>query len=133
MNPLVEKGKLYYLASPYSKYHLGINAAFQHVAKLSADLLRAGITVYSPVAHTHPISQYGHIDPYNHDIWLPFDSVMIDVCHGALVARLNGWDQSYGVKWEIEQFVKAGKPVIHLEVLTTWDGHPRFTDYDDGV
>ena len=47
-------GALAYLATPYSKYPAGLQQAFVDAAKLAALLLRSGMNVYSPIAHTHP-------------------------------------------------------------------------------
>lgn len=47
---------LVYLATPYSKYPRGIEAAFVDASRLAACLVRLGISVYSPIAHTHPIA-----------------------------------------------------------------------------
>ncbi len=108
-------GLLAYLATPYSKYHLGISQAFIDAAKLAARLMLSGIKVYSPIAHTHPIATYGRIDPHDHAIWLPFDEAMMTVCNTLIVAHMEGWDQSFGISCEIEFFEKARKPIFDLD------------------
>jgi hypothetical protein len=117
--------KLLYLATPYTKYPGGIEAAFIAACKLAAKLLQAGAKVYSPIAHTHPIALHGGINPLDHDIWLPFDSAMMTLADGLLVGQLPGWSESKGVLHEIDVFRKAGKPMhfvftdnITLEPLT---------------
>ena len=50
---------LVYLATPYSKFPGGIQAAFIDAACIAARLLRAGVKVYSPITHTHPIGRVG--------------------------------------------------------------------------
>ena len=106
--------RLGYLATPYSKYPGGIDAAFHAAAMLAARLLRAGYVAYSPIAHTHPIAMHGGIDPLAHAIWLPFDAEMMRVCDALLVATLPGWDESRGVREEISCFEQARKPVYLL-------------------
>jgi nucleoside 2-deoxyribosyltransferase len=106
---------LAYLATPYSKFPDGIEAAFIAASKLTAQLLRAGIKVYSPIAHTHPVAIHGDIDPHDHAIWMPFDQAMMDVCDSLIVAHLPSWETSKGVAIEIEVFEKAGKPIFDLE------------------
>lgn len=110
--------KLAYLATPYSKYFLGIEAAFVHAAEIAARLLKAGVRVYSPIAHTHPLAVYGHLDPLDHSIWIPFDEAMMNAADALIVARMRGWDESYGVKHEIEFFAQAHKPIIHIDPVT---------------
>src|ERR1700686_5471517 len=48
--------KLCYLATPYTQYRDGIEAAFVQAASLAGRLLQARSFVYSPIAHTHPIA-----------------------------------------------------------------------------
>ena len=110
--------RLCYLATPYTKYHLGIEVAFVHAAEVSARLLQRGVRVYSPIAHTHPLAVYGKIDPLDHSIWLPFDEAMMDAADCLIVARMKGWDESYGVKHEIEFFAREKKPIIHIDPVT---------------
>jgi hypothetical protein len=109
---------LYYLGSPYSKYPNGINAAFRDVAQLAARLLMKGYIVYSPIAHTHPIAIYGGINPLDHKIWLPFDQKMIVVCDAMIVARMDGWKDSFGIGEEIKMFEAAGKPIYDVDPAT---------------
>lgn len=105
---------LVYLATPYSKYPLGIERAFIDAAALAARLMLASVKVYSPIAHTHPLATYGKIDPYNHTVWLPFDEAIMQVCAALVVAQMDGWRESYGVRHEIEFFTTACKPVFYL-------------------
>jgi hypothetical protein len=104
----------WYLATPYSKYPEGLEAAFALACGQAALFARAAVPVYSPIAHTHPIAAIGEIDPYDHKIWLPFDEPMMHAAHGLIVLMADSWQQSYGMKVEIEQFKAAGKPVIYM-------------------
>jgi hypothetical protein len=104
----------WYLATPYSKYPRGIEAAFVDAAIQASILIKAGIRVYSPIAHTHPVATFGNIDPYDHAIWLPADKPFMDAACGLIVCKLPGWDVSFGIGEEIKLFAAAGKPVIHM-------------------
>lgn len=110
--------RLCYLATPYSKYKAGINTAFAEAARIAALLLTTGVRVYSPIAHTHPLAIYGNLDPLDHSIWLPFDEAMMEAADCLIVARMDGWDESFGIKHEIEFFQREGKPVIHIDPVT---------------
>lgn len=105
----------WYLATPYSKYHLGIEEAFRDACRQTALLIRAGVPTFSPIAHTHPIAIHGDIDPFAHEIWLPADRPMMDAARGLIVCKMDGWAQSYGVRVEIQTFEAAGKPVVYME------------------
>lgn len=109
---------LVYLATPYSKYIGGIEHAFIAAAALAGRLLQRGISVYSPIAHTHPIAIHGRIDPLDHSIWLPFDEAMMKASSALLVAQMSGWNESKGILHEIKFFAEAGKPVFYLDTVT---------------
>ena len=104
----------YYLASPYSKFPGGIDAAFEEVCREAALLVRAGVPVYSPIAHTHPVAIHGDIDPFDHNIWLEADRTFMEAAKGMILCRMEGWETSYGIGKELEYFQAAGKPVIHM-------------------
>lgn len=110
-----ERTPFWYLATPYSKYPGGIEAAFILACQAAADLIEAGVRVYSPIAHTHPIAVYGHIDPYAHDIWLPADAPFMEAAFGLIVLRAPGWGESYGIGEEIKVFSAAGKPIVYMD------------------
>jgi len=104
----------YYLASPYSKFATGIEQAWIDVCKQAAILIEAGIPVYSPIAHTHPIAVHGGIDPYAHAIWLPADLPLMQGAKGLIICMMQGWEESYGISEEIKEFEKAGKQIIFM-------------------
>ena len=105
----------WYLASPYSKYPEGTQAAFEMACGQAGLLIRAGVPVFSPIAHSHPISEHGGINPLDHDIWLPADKPFMDAARGCIVVMADGWQESYGVKFEIDTFYHAGKPFVFMQ------------------
>jgi hypothetical protein len=109
---------LAYLATPYSKWALGLEDAFIQAAKLAARLLTSGIKVYSPIAHTHPLAIYGNLDPLDHSIWLPFDEAMMTAAATLIVAHMDGWDTSRGIAHEIAFFERTEKPIFDLDPLS---------------
>jgi hypothetical protein len=113
MTPIIRDYKLCYLATPYSKWPTGIHNAFVAASALAAKLMRDGVKVYSPIAHTHPLAIYGNIDALDHSIWLPFDESMMRVSEALLVAQMPGWKTSRGIAHEIDFFEKLARPV-HL-------------------
>lgn len=109
---------LLYVGTPYTRYKGGIEPAFVDACKLTARLVQAGVNVYSPIAHTHPIAIHGGLDPLDLTLWLDFDAAMMMKADAMIVARLDGWDKSSGVRHEIDVFEAAGKPVFHLDPAT---------------
>jgi Domain of unknown function (DUF1937) len=114
----MNKQTLGYLATPYTKFPNGIEQAFIAAAKLTARLLRMGLQVYSPIAHTHPVGIYGGIDPLDLSIWLPFDEAMLRACDVLIVAHMESWETSKGIAHEIDFFTRAGKPIFDLDPLS---------------
>lgn len=105
---------LIYLATPYSKYPGSLELAFRDAARLTAKLLKEGVSVYSPIAHTHPIAIHGDIDPLDHSIWLKFDEAMMEKADALVVAMMPTWEISYGIGKEIEWFLEHDKPIYYL-------------------
>jgi len=114
LSPLKISDSYWYLATPYAKYHEGINAAFEAASRVAARLIADDVAVFCPIAHAHPISAYGNLSYTSHELWLPLDKRMMHGAHGLIVVRMPGWDESVGVRWEIEEFSKAYKPIMHL-------------------
>jgi hypothetical protein len=111
----IEPNEFWYLASPYSKYPDGIEAAFKEVSKGAAWLISKGVKLYCPIAHTHPIAIHGGMNPLDHEIWLPADTPFMNTAMGLLVYQMPTWQDSYGISVEIEMFKQQEKPVEYLE------------------
>jgi hypothetical protein len=118
---------LVYLATNYSRYGDGHEAAFRVACEIAAKLLREGVRVFSPIAHGHPISYFGDIDPIDDALWSWFDEVMVERCDTVLVAEMGGWQRSRGIAREIEAFEDAGKPVYYLDLESFEVGTSAFT------
>lgn len=116
-HPLAGYG-LVYLASPYSLFPAGQEAAFQEAATLTARLLVLGINAFSPIVHSHPIAQYGCIDPLDGEFWLDYDEAFMEVSDACAVAMLESWEASDGISREIEFFQSAMRPVWKLDPTT---------------
>ena len=105
---------LAYLGSPYSRYEKGLVAAFQDVARIAARLRTSGIFTYCPITHLHPLAVSGELDPMDLSIWVPHNQIMMERCDCLIVAQMEGWEQSDGVRGEIEYFLKMEKPIFDL-------------------
>jgi hypothetical protein len=113
----VKSSELHYLATPYSK--LDITSAWIDACQIAGRLMRAGVHLFSPIAHSHPIAAYSGIDPLNHEFWLPICDVMMSRCDVLIVAHMDGWVGSVGIRHEIEFFEKARKPIFDLPNIAT--------------
>jgi hypothetical protein len=105
----------WYLATPYSKYPHGIEAAFNLAIDATALLLRAGVPVFSPIVHTHSVAVRCGIDPFDHSIWMPVDAPLMHAASGLILLCAESWEQSYGMRVERDAFEAAGKPVVYMD------------------
>lgn len=115
LDEIVGLAGLSYLASPYSKYHAGLGAAYSMACKAAATLMRRGHRIFCPIAHSHPIASFGGIDPLDWEFWAKQDGEMMKTCNGLIVLKMQGWEESVGVADEISAFEWQGKPIIYVE------------------
>lgn len=104
-----------YLATPYSEYDDGHEAAFKEAARVSAWLTSKGVAVFSPIVHGHPMSDTGILPYLGFDLWMGIDAPFMQAADRLIVVRMRGWDNSSGVAREIAEFKKAGKPIFYLD------------------
>ena len=103
-----------YLASPYSHPDMHVREdRFWQACMEAARMIKAGELVYSPVAHSHWISTFGL--PGGWDFWRAHSLAMLRRCDELVVLELDGWQDSEGVRREIEAALAMGIPVRKLE------------------
>jgi hypothetical protein len=108
----------WYIATPYSKYPAGHEAAYIAACRLTAELRKLRVPCYSPIAESHGIALYGDINPTDHQFWVDADKPMLDAASGLLVIKMESWEVSKGIQHEIEEHAKAGKPIIEWDPAT---------------
>lgn len=102
-----------YLASPYSKYKDGQEAANRLVCKYAGDIIKAKLPVFCPISHSHAISVNTDLAAMDHSVWMPLDFAFTEAAFAMVVCMMDGWDESFGVRKEIE-FMKAhNKPIYY--------------------
>ena len=114
INRLAACPGLVYLASPYSDPDPAVREQrFQAVCRAAAHLMRRGVLVFSPIAHTHPIALCGL--PGGWEFWQKYDRVVLEACKAVAVLMLDGWDASKGIWGEVEIAGRLGLPVVYLD------------------
>jgi hypothetical protein len=112
------KRELIYLACPYSDPSATVRLQrFEHATKAAAALIRQGRVVFSPITMTHPIDleMAGSENTLGSDFWVTFDEIFMERCDVCVLLPLEGWQESRGVRREIEFFQAAGKPLMVLD------------------
>ena len=115
---LKDRDGYWYLASPYSKYPFGLEAAFIDISRYAGDLIRNDVIVYSPIAHTHPVAMNSGLDPLDHTIWLPLDEPIMRKACGLIICMMDTWQESYGISEEIKMFKNLGRPIVYYNPHT---------------
>ena len=105
----------WYLATPYSKWKDGTDNAFVEACRVAGILIRAGVSVFCPIAHTHPIASFGNIDRFDHAIWLPAAGPPVRAPRGLIVCQMPGWERSIGICKEVDFFIDESKPIIYMD------------------
>ena len=115
LRPNSEKWALWYLASPYTDDDPAVmQRRYEQVCQAAAGLMRRGYCVLSPIAHSHPIAQYGL--PKEWGYWGKVDLMLLSCCDGLMILMLNGWDESQGIRTEIE-YATEHNMAIHYEEI----------------
>lgn len=100
-----------YLGSPYSKQPVLDEAAYI-AERAAARLMAKGLVVYSPIAHGHAIA--GHGLPATWAFWKAQCQPFIDAADSMIVLMVDGWEDSVGLTYEIEEFARQGKKVSYV-------------------
>lgn len=117
---------VYYLATPYSNWPLGHDAAAREAAMVTTRLQNSGFVVYSPIVHSHQLCMVDRsqlhptLDHLSHEYWLAIDRVHVESACGLIVACMPGWDESRGVKQEVGWF-RADFPEKPRFLLAPYD------------
>lgn len=105
---------LIYLACPYSHDDPSVRRErFRLANEYAGRLMNAGLLIFSPISHTHPIAEEGEL-PLGWEFWERCDRTYLDVCRAMIVLKLDGWAESKGVSAEIRIMDEMRKPVYYL-------------------
>lgn len=122
----------WYLATPYTHYELGHEAAFRMASEQAALLMTAGIPIFCPISHSHPIADFGKLDKVDPDFWRRMDKPMIAAAHGLIYVLASGYLRSSGMHNELVEMLRSGKPVVFMEpgkvpeeLLSGWPKYPK--------
>lgn len=108
--------EIIYLASPYTHEDLGVREErARKVSKIAGHLIHHGHNVFCPIAHSHKVSEHSVADHNEHDMWMRVDISMLNRCTDLYVLTLEGWEESKGVKEEIDFARRQGMPIYHID------------------
>jgi len=100
-----------YLASPYSSPNTQImHYRFAKVTKATAELLRQGNTVFSPIVYGHDLAK-NHKLPVDIKFWWKLDKAMLESASALWILTLDGWKSSKGIRREAGHAIKLQLPI----------------------
>ena len=102
---------LIYLASPYTHEDAGVmEMRFEMACTQAVEMMGAGMIVFSPIAHCHPLSDW-HDLPGDWEYWQRFDEAILKACGKLVVLKLDGYEHSAGIAAEVMIAKRLGIPV----------------------
>lgn len=103
-----------YIASPYSHKDQAMrNARFDIVSAFTAEMVKDGKVVYSPIAHSHPLAVKYDIRG-DFDFWKVQNMGMLSAASSMIVLRMTGWRESEGVQAEIKYADDNAIPIVYI-------------------
>jgi len=113
-----------YLASVYSLDAHSHSAAdlltrqtrYNTVLKKTAELLKQGHVVFSPIVHSHPMSKLFDDATETFADWQAIDENYITHCDEVWVLKMKGWQRSEGITKEVAFAIANGIPVRYIKV-----------------
>jgi hypothetical protein len=110
MKPLI------YLGSPYwHESELIRLARATQTRQAVARFMLEGHLIYSPIAHNDGVHRYLPEDlRHSHEFWMSVDLPMLARCDELWVLQLAGWEDSRGLKREIEDMTKWKKKIQYV-------------------
>jgi hypothetical protein len=113
--PAMQRGDGYwYLASPFTNYKDGHEQAWIDVCYARGWLLQRGIFAYSPIAESWGAVRLLNL-PFDHVWWQGDNESKMAPAVGIIVAKLEGWEDSEGIKREVAWFQERGRPRVDIE------------------
>ena len=111
------KRELTYLAVPYSHEDPTVREyRFLMANKAAAQLMNMGKLVYSPISHTHPIAVDNDL-PNSWEYWKRMDEAFLSYSKELYILKIDGYNESKGVRAEKEYAIKNGMDIYYLEAL----------------
>ena len=101
---------MYLAFPPYSHSDPAVRRwRYDAACRATAAMLRMGISVFSPVVHSHPLTRYGL--PGDWGFWEDYDRAHLERCDALAVLTMDGWRESEGLQVEMAIAKELSMPV----------------------
>lgn len=109
--------KIIYLATPYSHEDKNIvESRYIQTANKCAELISEGNVVISPIFYGHNLLKLRDM-PGDWEFWKNFCESFLYKSDELWVYMIDGWDQSTGVKCEIDLAKNLNIPIRYIEII----------------
>jgi hypothetical protein len=115
LEQLRELHGFWYLGSPYTKHQQGLDAAFFDVARVNDALASLGVSLFSPIVAGHAVCAASGRDPRQAHLWMTCHRPIMERAGGLIIMCMEGWEQSDGLREEIDFFAQQGRPMMALK------------------
>jgi Domain of unknown function (DUF1937) len=113
-----------YIASPYtSKDPTIMTYRYMKVREFTAEGLKEGFILYSPIVHCHPMAE-AHNMPRDFQFWSDYNIQMISASKEVIILQLPGWEESRGIVEEISYCKSAEIPILSWTPESCGDSYP---------
>jgi len=111
----IDKGKLYYFASPYSHKNAFVTQIrYEIVNYIATQMLEEGYLLIEPIAMCHNKAKTYGLDG-SYKTWMDRDRGFISKSDGIIVVCLTGWEKSEGIEDEVRFAKSLDKEVTYLD------------------
>ncbi len=112
-----------YLSSPYS-LRRDRTVAEEEAREAAEMLMRLNVAAFSPLVHGAGVARSAPAirDGWRHEDWMRWCLPWLHASDIVVVLSARGWEQSAGVRQEIEAAEAANIPVLHWDRVTTSAG-----------
>lgn len=107
-----------YIASPYTHSDPVImDYRYRTVRDFTAHMMRKNFIAFSPIVYGHEMAKE-HDLPTDYEYWKRFNDYMMRCSVAMCVLRLEGWEESRGVAYELDFAKELNRSVFHYDPAT---------------
>lgn len=112
-----KKDEIIYLAIPYTWNAI---ESFNVANEIAGRLMKEGYIVFSPISHSHPISQHlGQDIQFDHNFWINQDLPILRKCSKVIFIVVGDYgmkriDESKGCQSEKAEAIKYNIPIEYI-------------------
>jgi hypothetical protein len=115
-NPNLPLDKVYYLATPFSHQDKLVEyMRYREAVEIGYLLNLQGYTLIEPISMAFNKHMFYKL-PGNAEYWKNINHNLIDVSYNVIVAKMDGWELSKGIKDEIAYAKATNKEVHYLTI-----------------